>query len=287
MTDTLAVGLKGRVMLSAVASLLAAVASSPAKEPSPERNHMDAQNAFEAQLAQEWQPVWTDPGTGDWKTHWFLDGEFARVENTPAGMHFAAGPEEWNHAHHAVLWTRESFSGDLRIEYDYTRTDDRNQWVNILYIQATGTGDAPYVKDIEQWSEMRREPWMHHYFKHMQLLHVSYAAYGKEPTTYDDDYVRARRYPVMEDAEFGSSTDIPPDAFKTGLFKRDVTFHVTVIKQGDALYMQFKNADVSRLFAWNTSSFPPVSEGRIGLRHMWMRSARYANFSVSVPPPSH
>jgi hypothetical protein len=28
---------------------------------------------------------------------------------------------------------------------------------------------------------------------------------------------------------------------------------------------------------------PVISEGRIGLRHMFTRSARYANFRVSVP----
>jgi len=28
---------------------------------------------------------------------------------------------------------------------------------------------------------------------------------------------------------------------------------------------------------------PEISEGRIGLRHMFTRSARYANFRVSVP----
>jgi len=34
---------------------------------------------------------------------------------------------------------------------------------------------------------------------------------------------------------------------------------------------------------WKNESFPPILEGRIGLRHMFTRSARYRNFQISVP----
>ncbi len=33
-------------------------------------------------------------------------------------------------------------------------------------------------------------------------------------------------------------------------------------------------------FRWDTSSFPPIEEGRIGLRHMYTRCARYANVKM-------
>ena len=36
------------------------------------------------------------------------------------------------------------------------------------------------------------------------------------------------------------------------------------------------------LFAWQSPLIDEVAEGRIGLRHMWMKSARHKNFTVLV-----
>ena len=61
-------------------------------------------------------------------------------------MTLTAGPEFKNDAHHMVLWTKDTFQGDLKIEYEYSRIDEATNCVNILYIQATGSGDSPYAK---------------------------------------------------------------------------------------------------------------------------------------------
>ena len=61
------------------------------------------------------------------------------VQRVPTAQ---AGPVPRENASHAVLWTKQSFAGDVKIEYEYTRTDDANQYVNILYIQATGSAAA-------------------------------------------------------------------------------------------------------------------------------------------------
>ena len=195
-------------------------------------------------------------------------------------MVFSAGPEEWNHAHHSVLWTKDSFAGDLRIEYDYTRLDDVDKWVNILYIQATGKG-GQFAPDIMEWADYRKEPWMKNYFETMKLLHISYAAYGRDDLGADDDYVRCRRYPKAEDGEF-SRTEIKPDSFRTGLFRTGTTYHITATKRDDRLFFNVEGGDRERLFAWQSPLIGEVTEGRIGLRHMWMKSARYKNFTVSV-----
>lgn len=125
--------------------------------------------------APAWREVLTDPCTEDWQTNWFLDGDTATVENTPDGMVLTAGPDVTDNGNSMVLWTRESFAGDIRIEYDYTRLDECERFVNILYIQAAGKGEAPYVKDIATWSQLRERPEMSRYFKSMDLLHISYA----------------------------------------------------------------------------------------------------------------
>ncbi|QHI69118.1 DUF1961 family protein [Tichowtungia aerotolerans] len=226
-----------------------------------------------------WKPVSRDAGSDDWATHWVLDGEFATIENGSDGMVFSAGPEEWNHAHHSVLWTKDSFKGDVKIEYDYTRIDEVNKWVNILYIQATGKG-GEFASDIMKWADYRREPWMEHYFENMKLLHISYAAYGRNDNGVDDDYVRCRRYPKAEDGEF-SRTEINPDSFHTGLFRPGKTYHITAIKKGNRLFFNVKGDGQERLYAWESPLISEVTEGRIGLRHMWMKSARYKNFIVS------
>ena len=123
----------------------------------------------------DWQLEFYDHCSGDWQSQWFLDGLRAEIENTKDGMVFSAGPVEGDHACHAVLWTKDSFKGDVKIEYNYTRTDTRTIWVNILYIQATGVD--PYSSDISEWNDLRNIPYMSTYFMNMKTLHISYAAF--------------------------------------------------------------------------------------------------------------
>lgn len=231
---------------------------------------------FEEAKALSWKPVFSGNSSNDWN----LDGEFATVADIPNGLEFSAGPEEWNHAHHAVLWSKQSFEGNLKIDYDYTRLDDKHKWVNILYILATGKG-GEFTKDVMDWAETRKEPWMRNYFQTMKLLHISYAAYGRDDNGEDDDYVRCRRYPKADDGAF-AKTGIKPDSFRTGLFHTGQTVHITAIKKGDRLFFNVAGGGKEKLFAWQSPLISEVTEGRIGLRHMWMKSARYKNFTVSV-----
>lgn len=243
----------------------------------------DAENSkadrFNALNALPWKVQFEDPGTGDWQKEWFLDGERATVRNTEKGMQLSAGPIEYDYASHCVLWTRRSFKGDVRIDYDFKRLDTINKHVNILYVQATGVEDGPYTKDIAEWSDLREIPWMSTYYKNMKLLHISYAAYPMKGS--DEDYVRARRYPIRPDLGF-DEIELPPDTFNTELFKPGLLNHITVIKKGNELHMRVKNAEKTMYFAWDTSAFDPITEGRIGLRQMFTRSSRYTNFSVST-----
>ena len=161
----------------------------PIPKPDPARDKA----AYEQAAAGDWQEVFSDPCTGDWRKQWFLDGEVGTVTTGPEGMTLTAGPEFKNDAHHMVLWTKESFEGDLKIEYDYTRIDNETRCVNILYIQATGSGKGPYARDISQWNELRKVPAMATYFDHMHTYHISYAAF---PNSGENrvSYIRARRY---------------------------------------------------------------------------------------------
>lgn len=235
---------------------------------------------FAELLARDWQETFADDGTGHWQDHWYLDGLRARVENTPDGMVFAAGPIAQDHGSHAVLWTRSSFAGDVRIEMDFTRLDTITRYVNILYIQATGIAEGPCTRDIADWAHLRQIPKMSAYFNQMHLLHISYAAFGNEDDK-DEDYVRARRYPTRPDRPF-HETDLPPDNFLTGLFRPGVTYHFTAIKTDEDLFFEVKNDEVRTLFHWPLGTVEPLVEGRVGIRHMWTRCSRYANVRIAV-----
>jgi len=239
------------------------------------------EDAFEEASAAKWQEVFSDPGTGGWKERWFLDGEVGKVKSGPNGMELTAGPEFKNDAHHMVLWTRESFSGDLKIEYDYTRLDDETRCVNILYIQATGSGEGRHVKDISKWNELRRVPAMRMYFDHMHAYHISYAAFpNNEDAT---SYIRARRY--MPEASGLKGTNLEPDYYPRGLFKKGVPHKITVIKKARELFMRIENAEQTYYCRMTNPDLPPILEGRVGLRHMFTRSSRYKNFRISTALP--
>lgn len=231
----------------------------------------------QSNASQQWQLAFTDGGKKDWTKKWTLDGLFATIKNTKKGMLFSAGPEARNDAHHAVLWTKESFKGDIKIEYDYTRTDNENKWVNILYIQATGDGEGDFEPDISKWSKFREVPAMKTYFENMNALHISYAAFGNAGDgTY---YVRARRYPKPANKSF-NVTKISPFYDQQGYFETGKTYHITVIKSNNQLSFHMESTDKKQGFTWDLSDVDPITEGRIGLRHMWTRAAQYSNFKI-------
>jgi ubiquinone/menaquinone biosynthesis C-methylase UbiE len=232
--------------------------------------------------AANWNEVFFDSCNGDWRENWSLDGLKSKVTNSAFGMNLQAGPVPKEDASHTVLWTKRSFEGDLKIEYEYTRTDEANQFVTILYIQATGSGEGVFSKDISTWADQRTIPAMKTYFNNMNSYHISYAAYGGDPVTDNYDYIRARRY--MPSLKQGmDDTELPPTAYeRTGLFEPGIPHQITVIKKGDELFMMIKNPEKEYLCHWVNDKLPPIYEGPIGLRHMWTRSARYKNFRVSI-----
>lgn len=230
--------------------------------------------------AKHWQLVFDDAGTKDWRTKWFLDGKEAEIKNTKDGMLFGGGAMEGNEAHHAVLWTKDSFKGDLKIDYDYTKTDSKTAWATILYLQATGIGVAPYMEDISKWNDLREIPAMKTYYNYMKTLHISYASFENKNTDIKNDYIRIRKYPVAAGQNFNKTTEIPDAYFQTGLFNVNETYRITIIKANQKLYFKVVGKTVSKLFCWDLSNTTAITEGRIGLRHMHTRVAQYKNFRV-------
>jgi len=195
-------------------------------------------------------------------------------------MNLAAGPRWRDDAHHMVLWTKQEFSGDLKIEYEFTRTDIQDTGsVILIYIQATGEGSEEFPEDIALWSDKRTIPGMGQYFKNMHLYHISYST-GNPFLRGDSDYIRARRYMPQTDALQG--TELPQEYANTGLFRPGVTYRITILKEDFQIVMRVQGAnEEARYFWFQNDQFPAVTRGRIGLRHMFTRSARYKDFRVS------
>lgn len=128
---------------------------------------------------------WSRLPVADSRQKRFLDGDSAAVSTDDSGMTFDATNG------YAVLWTKEIFEGDVRIEYDFRRLDSYNRGVNIIYIQAIGDGEERHAEDITKWSEARSDAAMSDYFNNMHAYHISYAAFDLRQGF---EYVRARRY---------------------------------------------------------------------------------------------
>lgn len=225
--------------------------------------------------------LFEDSGTKNWQEKWMLDGQRSKVINTELGMELRAGAEHGNDTSHTVLWTKQSFRDNIAIEYDYTRTDTVTRCVNILYFHATGKGGSDYPTDIALWNDKRKVPHMRTYFNNMNTYHISYAAFSAKKYSDDNDYIRLRRYNPNEKGLGG--TNVPGDHFKTGLFKPNVTYHIQVFKYKDQIEMHIQNSQVASehlICKWDVSMFPACESGRIGLRHMYTRNARYKNIKI-------
>jgi hypothetical protein len=197
--------------IAAVSGIILGSASS-----TPGRAHADAR-MFDELRSKGWNEAFADTCTDNWQTQWFLDGVKAKISNDEEAMTIdTAGG-------YAVLWTKPSFKGDLRIEYDFKRVDENHKGVNILYIQATGDGENGCVEDISLWSDRRKKAAMSDYFLNMHTYHVSYA-------TDRNDYIRGRRYLPLANKGLGR-TALSGEQTKVGLFDDKKWIHVTVIKQ--------------------------------------------------------
>jgi len=218
-----------------------------------------------------------DDGTGDWRDNWGLDGERAVIRNTPRGMVFSAGPVARDNASHAVLWTKKSFSGDMKVEFDFTRLDTINRYVNILYFHAQGIG-GEYGQDIHTWADRREIPYMKTYFEKMNLLHISYAAFGNANDE-EENYLRVRRYPVTPERSF-HEIEVEPTIEDTGGFQPGVLHRMCFVKTADKLGLRIETETGGLHHIWDTASVAPPQFGPLGIRHMWTKCSRYHNLRI-------
>jgi len=223
--------------------------------------------------------IFSDDFRDNWSNQWMLDGEKASLESGNGSLKFLAGPVPQHDAHHAVLWTKKIFEGNIRIEFDYIRIDTVSRFVNIIYLFASGSGSGVYKQDISVWGELRKTPAMKMYFEHMNAYHISFAAFDVDNTDPENDYVRARRY-LPERGKGLTGTELLPDYLKTRLFKPNIKHHITIIRKENTIWMKISANGIEKIFNWDTEMLPSISSGRIGLRLMGSRASVFSNFNV-------
>lgn len=247
------------------------------KIPDPKTDAVKAKIAATDNL--KWKLNFSDNMKNNWQKNWFLDGEKARLTNSKNGLLFRAGPMPASDADHSVLWTNKSFTGDIKIEFDFVRRDSATRYVNIIYLFAEGSGETEFQKDIALWKDLRKIPAMKMYFNHINAYHISFAAFENSNENPAEDYVRARRY-LPETGKGLAGTDLLPDNFRTGMFKPNVKYRVTIIRRNNDILMKVTGGGKSFVCSWDTSNFPHLNAGRIGLRLMGSRVSEFSDFRV-------
>jgi len=227
--------------------------------------------------------LFEDSMKDNWQKKWFLDGQKATVEHRNKGLYFSGGtvtksedPVNY-HAHHTVLWTKQVFEGDLLIQYEMTRVDTSDYGTTLLYIQAQGIGNEPYVEDIAEWSELRKIPAMNLYFENMDLISISFR-----------ENLRCKRYPWKDpNGEWYPNKGlIKPMVDYAGIIPGK-KYRVEVEKRVSSVTLRLFDGESKELltdYTWDTTKIPEelelIQKGRIGLRHMSTRQFIYSNFKV-------
>lgn len=229
--------------------------------------------------------LFEDPMTGDWQENWFLDGKHASLRNSADGLFFAGGTVTKKddsleyHAHHAVLWTKKEFEGDINISYEMRRIDDSDYGTTLLYIQAQGIGIPPYLEDISTWNHLREIPNMGIYFTYMDLLSLSFR-----------ENLRSKRYPWRdEQLNWYPGRGLIEPMVDYGEILPGKTYRVQVEKRAASLRLRLVEKESGHCMidhTWNTDSIAAgieprqIQKGRIGLRHMATRQFVYRDFKV-------
>ena len=111
----------------------------------------------------------------------------------------------------------------------------------------------------------------------MNVFHISYAAFGNKGDGFY--YVRSRRYPKAKGQLFNSII-VQPSYDKQVFFEKGKKYYITAIKTKDLLSFKMENEEKVETFQWDLSKVKPIQEGRIGIRHMYRRSAIYKNLKI-------
>jgi len=230
--------------------------------------------------------LFEDPMTENWQENWFVDGKRALLEHRDRGLAFVTTASEVDKqvdraafdAQHAVLWTRQTFDGDIRISYSYTKLPECS-WQKLIYVQAQGIGQEPYVEDIHAWRDLREVAVMSQYFNTMNLVALSLR-----------DEVRCKRYPWNDMEGKTLESEFLPRAENKGL-PEGRELHVLVEKRKTSILLRIQDVETGEHVVDHTWDLTDenvlegrepkfVEKGRIGIRLMGGHKILMRDFKV-------
>lgn len=221
----------------------------------------------------------------DWQKNWFLDGKNATLEHRDGGLAFITDYKVDKRvdraafdAQHAVLWTKEEFEGDIQISYTYTKLPECS-WQKLIYIQAQGIGEKPYVEDIHAWRELREVAVMSRYFNHMNLISLSLR-----------DDIRCKRYPISDSEGLSIKNEFMPRAENKGM-PEGREFHCLVEKRRESILLRITDVETGEHAIDHTWDLTDegvmenrdpkfVEKGRIGIRLMGGHKILMRDFKI-------
>ena len=238
--------------------------------------------------AADGQPaiLFEDSMAQDWQANWFLDGENAVLEHRDGGLAFITESSKVDKrvdraafdAQHAVLWTRESFEGDIRITYKYTKLPGCS-WQKLIYVQAQGVGEGPFIEDIYAWKDRREVAVMSAYFNYMDLIGLSLR-----------NQIRCKRYPWNDMDGNGLKTEFKPRAQNKGMpigheldvlvekRKKSILLRITDIETGETVVDHTWDLTDERILEQRDPKY--IETGRIGIRQMGGHKINMRDFKV-------
>ncbi|PXA03532.1 hypothetical protein DDZ13_11150 [Coraliomargarita sinensis] len=230
--------------------------------------------------------LFEDSMADNWEENWFLDGKRATLEHREGGLAFITTTSVVDKrvdrlpfdAHHAILWTRQEFEGDIRITYTYTRLPGCS-WQKLIYVQAQGIGENPYVEDIYAWRRLRDIASMDKYFKYMDLIALSLR-----------DQIRCKRYPWMDMNGNDLDNEFKPRGENKGL-PDGLPLDVVVEKREKSIMLRITDTVTGEPVVDHTWDLTDeqvnknrepvyIDKGRIGMRQMGGHKMLLRNFKV-------
>ena len=212
-----------------------------------------------------WQEQLFIPGTkGNIEKDWIKDGVNGKATYTNEGMLFDTANGTGD-AYSSILWTKQVFKGDVRLEYKFkrlnTNINNGKSMVSMVLLYGHGIG-GQYPDDISTWKRPVSGQGFH---KTMNHHSISYA------TSYKRIRTRINTGRNLVKPEY---THVP-------YFKPGVWHKIIVTKKGLKLSMEVENLDSKQkdVYSWDLPR--TYNHGRVGFRQMYMYKNLYKDIKIS------
>lgn len=215
-------------------------------------------------VPRSWTLAFDDPGSGGWSGKYDLHGPPCAQASNVGGIRLRSCASEDDSL---ILWTRQRFDGDMKVEYDYRILSNLSPTQEIASALLIGTGDGAtgLPADFAAWTV----PFDQGRYQNTNTLWMNYAY--QNPASGDPLRIRLRRNPG-----YNNLGDAPPEfPFNVG-----TTYHIVVEKVGSNFTVSVTGPSGTRSHTWSNSSIGGITGGYVGFRNMHFRETLISNVRI-------